>query len=111
MPLLHRITGNFCAFLAINFSRNPQVENLTGTGLACIFYFAFFGTTLGFIWFYDGVKKLGASRAVMYVNLVPVSGVLLGTLLLGEHPDPSLLVGGIFVFLGIYLINQNKETK
>jgi len=101
----------FLTITALFSGQLTEIENLTKTGIACIFYFAFFGTTLGFIWFYDGVKKLGASRAVMYVNLVPVSGVLLGTLLLGEHLGRSLLVGGIFVFWGIYLINQNKETK
>ncbi len=83
-----------------------EIKNISATGIACIFYFAFFGTTLGFIWFYDGVKKLGAGRAAMYVNLVPVSGILLGTILLGEHLGISLLIGGIFVFTGIYLINQ-----
>ncbi len=83
-----------------------EITNITVTGMACIFYFAFFGTTLGFIWFYEGVKKLGAGRASMYVNLVPVSGILFGTLLLGEHLGTSLLIGGIFVLSGIYLINK-----
>jgi len=69
--------------------------DFTATAAGCIFYFAFLGTTLGFIWFYDGVKKLGASRAAMYVNLVPVSGILLGTLFLDEHLGSSLLIGGV----------------
>jgi len=87
-----------------------ELDKLSLTGVGCIFYFAFFGTTLGFIWFYDGVKKLGASRAVMYVNLVPVSAVLLGTLLLGEHLDTSLLIGGALVFSGLYLINRRPTV-
>ncbi|MBU0943165.1 MAG: DMT family transporter [Proteobacteria bacterium] len=87
-----------------------EINKLTGQGIGCLFYFAFFGTTLGFIWFYDGVKKLGAGRAAMYVNLVPVSGVLLGVLLLGEHLGSSLLIGGALVFSGIYLINRRPAT-
>lgn len=87
-----------------------EIRNLSTTGIGCIFYFAFFGTTLGFIWFYDGVKKLGASRAAMYVNLVPISGVLFGTVLLGEHLESSILIGGTLVCSGIYLINQRRTN-
>ena len=71
-------------------------------------YFALFGTTLSFIWLYDGVKQLGAGRASMYVNMVPVSGVLLGSLLLGERLESSLLIGGALVFIGLYLINRRS---
>lgn len=86
-----------------------EITELTATGAGYLFYFAFFGTTLGFIWFYEGVKKLGAGRASMYVNLVPVSGVLLGTLLLDEHLGSSLIIGGLLVFSGLYLINHRPS--
>ena len=46
----------------------------------------------------------------MYVNLVPVSGVLLGTLLLGERLESSLIIGGALVFSGLYLINHRPST-
>ncbi|MBC8209344.1 MAG: DMT family transporter [Desulfobulbaceae bacterium] len=83
-----------------------EVRELSAAAAGSLFYFAFFGTTLGFIWFYDGVKKLGAGRAAMYINLVPVSGVLLGTLFLDERPGSSLFIGGALVFSGLYLINR-----
>jgi len=44
----------------------------------------------------------------MYVNMVPVSGVLLGSLLLGERLESSLLIGGALVFIGLYLINRRS---
>ena len=88
-----------------------EFTDFTATAAGCIFYFAFFGTTLGFIWFYDGVKKLGASRAAMYVNLVPVSGILLGTLFLDEHLGSSLLIGGSLVFFGLFLVNRRVGTS
>lgn len=103
--------GAFFLLITALFSGHLfEIEGLSTVGIGCLFYFAFFGTTLGFIWFYDGVKKLGASRAVMYVNLVPVSGILFGTLLLGEQLERSLIIGGTLVFSGIYLINQ-RQTK
>lgn len=100
----------FLVIVTLSLGHATDIANLSAGGAGCIFYFAFFGTTLGFIWFYDGVKKLGASRAVMYINLVPVSGILLGTLLLDERLESSLLIGGALVFSGLYLINHRRDS-
>lgn len=96
----------FLCVTALFSGHLQEVTDVTLTGAGCIFYFAFFGTTLGFSWFYDGVRKLGASRAAMYVNLVPISGILLGIVLLGEHLDSSLFIGGVLVFIGLYFVNR-----
>ncbi len=100
----------FLSIVALLGGHLSDVRHLTVQSGLCLFYFAFFGTTLGFIWFYDGVKVLGAGRAAMYVNLVPVSGVSLGVLLLGERLGSSLIFGGIFVFFGLYLINRRPSA-
>lgn len=103
-------TGAFLLIIiALGSGHLREITSLSTNGIAAILYFAFFGTTLGFLWFYDGVKRLGASRAAMYVNLVPVSGILLGTLLLGEALDSSLLLGGTLVFSGLALINRRTS--
>jgi len=101
----------FLVIAALSNGHQNEFADISMTGAACIFYFAFFGTTLGFSWFYDGVKKLGASRTVMYVNLVPISGILLGTLFLNEHLGRSLLIGGILVFSGLYLVNRRVNSS
>ena len=98
----------FLTMLALYSGHLMDIRELTARSTGCLLYFALFGTTLGFIWFYDGVKQLGAGRASMYVNMVPVSGVLLGSLLLGERLESSLLIGGALVFIGLYLINRRS---
>ena len=100
----------FLSVVAVFNGHLPEIKELNAISAACLFYFAFFGTTLGFIWFYDGVKKLGAAQAAMYVNLVPVSGVLLGVLILGEELSSSLIFGGLLVFAGLYCINYRPST-
>ena len=47
-----------------------------------------------------------ASSVASFSFLSPIFGVLLGWLLLGEHINPSILVSGGLVALGIYLINR-----
>jgi drug/metabolite transporter (DMT)-like permease len=92
-----------------NLSDELFTFSLKGTG--SIFYLAILGTALGFIWFYEGVQKLGAGRAVQFVNLVPVSGVIFGILLLGEKLSISLFLGGSMVMVGLMLINLRYQPR
>lgn len=63
-------------------------------------------SALGFLWFYQGVDQLGALRSSAYINLVPVFGVLLAALVLGEQPTVALLAGGALVIAGLVLLNR-----
>lgn len=76
-----------------------------------LFYLGFFGTMLGFFWYYQGIKRIGPMRAGLFINFVPVSAILLGFLLLGEALTPSLLIGLIFVSSGVYLTNRKTRTE
>lgn len=71
-------------------------------------YLAVFGTVLAFVWYYDGVQAIGAGRAGQFINLVPVSGVLLGVLLLGEPLTGSLVLGGALVVVGLWLTSRRQ---
>lgn len=69
-------------------------------------YLGVLGTVVGFTWFYEGVKSIGASKAGVFINFVPVTAILSGWLLLGEPLSLSLLVGGLMVVCGVYLTNR-----
>ncbi len=71
-----------------------------------IVYLGFFGTCLGFIWYYEGIREIGPSKAAVFINFVPISAVIMSFFLLGEPVDLSLLVGGALVLSGIYLANR-----
>lgn len=80
-----------------------QASLLDWTSIA---YLAVFGTVLGFVWFYQGVQLIGATRAGLFINFVPISAVILGFLLLREPITWSLAVGAVLVLSGVYLTNQ-----
>ncbi|MEO8486585.1 MAG: DMT family transporter [Betaproteobacteria bacterium] len=65
-----------------------------------------FGTGVAFVWFYEGVKRLGPARTAVFVNLVPVFAIAFGVLLLGERVDASMIVGGLIVVAGVWLLNR-----
>jgi len=77
-----------------------------------IFFMGFFGTTLALIWFYEGINKIGPSRAAIFINLQPVFATLIAVLILHENISFSFIVGAIFVLSGIYLTNyQPIKTR
>lgn len=71
--------------------------------LLAIAFLGLLGTALAFTWYADGVRQIGATRAGIYINLVPVFAVLQGALLLGERLGLASLVGGLLVLAGVLL--------
>lgn len=69
-------------------------------------YLGVFGTALGFVWFYEAVKLLGAAKSAVFINFVPVAGVLLSAIFLGEHITLTMILGGMFTISGVYLTNR-----
>ena len=70
-----------------------------------IFYLGFFGTVLGFVWYYEGINKIGAARAGLFINFVPISAILLAFFILDEPITASLGIGALLVSSGVYLTN------
>lgn len=88
-----------------------QAANLSLAGWAAILYLGFLGTGLAFLWFYQGIQAVGASRAAVYINFVPVSAAAMGALFLGESLDLSVLAGGALVLCGVALANRPARTR
>ena len=76
-----------------------------------IFVLSFFGTTLGFTWFYEGINKIGPVRAGIFINFVPVFATALAVLILNEPLYPSLIIGAVFVLSGVFLNNYRPKQK
>jgi drug/metabolite transporter (DMT)-like permease len=57
--------------------------------------------------FYSLVAALGAARTSMVTYIIPVVGLVLGALFLGELVDLRLLFGAILIVGGIAIVNLN----
>ncbi|MCC6197681.1 MAG: DMT family transporter [Burkholderiales bacterium] len=73
---------------------------------AALVFLGTFGTAVALVLFYDGVRRIGAARTAVFINLVPVFAVALGVLALGEPLELSMLVGGALVIGGVLLLNR-----
>lgn len=79
--------------------------------VVAVLFLGIFGTTLAFVWYYEGVQQLGPTRAGVYINLVPGWGVLLSALILGERIVPTSLLGGIIIVGGVLLTNRRRPPR
>ena len=91
------------------FSNNliPEVQKITLLDFGCVLFLAFLGTTLGFSWYCDAIGKIGPSKAGIFINLVPITAILLGVVLLGESVGLPLIIGGILTISGVWLTNRS----
>jgi drug/metabolite transporter (DMT)-like permease len=87
---------------ALEGSLVSGVSRLSVYGWLSVLQLALLGTVAGFVWWYEGVAELGPARAAVFVNLVPVFGVLLAALILPETMRPPQIVGGALVIAGVY---------
>lgn len=79
--------------------------------LALLAYLGIFGTVIGFVWYYQGVKQLGAAQTAVFNNLVPVFGILLGAATLSEPILASMVLGGALVIIGVGLTNRTVRNR
>lgn len=72
----------------------------------CLVYLGILATALAYYWYYNAISIIGASRAGIFINTVPVFAVIMGFLILGEPIHLSLATGGLMVVTGVYLTNR-----
>ncbi len=71
-----------------------------------VIYLGVFVTVIGFLFYFIGIKKLGATRAGGFISLVPVFGTFFSALFMPEDPIYwTFGVGLLFVVGGIAIIN------
>jgi drug/metabolite transporter (DMT)-like permease len=101
-------------FLSLPAISEDLWANITGSSLVgwiSVLYLGFFGTSLGFIWYYEGIRAIGPSRAGVFINIVPVCAVILAFFILNEAIDASIVLGATFVFAGVYLTNRTRISS
>jgi len=70
-----------------------------------VIYMAIGSTVIAFFLWSRGLQRLGASRAAIFINLVPVFTLVLAALLLGERPGSLQVLGMVMVLGGVYLVS------
>lgn len=67
------------------------------------------GSCIGQMLFFDLLYSIGPTRTTLVSYIFPLVGVLLGTIFLGEKPGWHLIVGGLLIVSGVFLVNRTKR--
>jgi drug/metabolite transporter (DMT)-like permease len=94
------------------FSANVQsIRSLSPRGLAALLYLAIPGLALGQWFWQEGVARLGAARAGIYLYVEPLATLTLAVPLLGESFTPLVALGGGLVLAGVYVGQRDRRTE
>ncbi|APV42466.1 EamA family transporter [Pseudomonas frederiksbergensis] len=82
------------------------LTSLGPTQWMSLMYLGVLGSALAYIGYYDGIRKIGATRSGVFIALNPLTAVILGALLLGEQLTLAMCLGGGLILVGIFLCNK-----
>ena len=82
----------------------------TKTGLWVALYAGIFPSIISQIFFIRGVELIGANRAGIFTNLIPIFGTGLAILIIGEPLETFHIAALLLVIAGIWLA-ERKTSK
>lgn len=97
------LTG--CAMLLLFAGTETYPDFVPGKVWIALAYLGIIGTVLAFVWYYEGVVKLGVTKTAIFNNLVPVFALILSVFILKEHVHMYTYIGAAFVISGVVIIN------
>ena len=98
------------AGVAVEAATLGSIWPSTLQGWLVVVYAGLFPSVVAQAFFIRGVESVGANRAGLFINLVPVFAALLSVLLLGEVLRPFHAVGFVLVVAGV-LIAQRTVVR
>jgi drug/metabolite transporter (DMT)-like permease len=78
---------------------------------SALIWYGVFVTALAYLCWYAGIKRSGAFTAAAFSGLMPLTSMVLSTLLLRESADLFQWLGGACVITGMVLIGIRKEKQ
>ncbi|RFU65007.1 DMT family transporter [Peribacillus glennii] len=85
--------------------------HLNQTSWLALLYAIFFVTIFGLVTWYVGVQKIGATNTMVYMFLTPFTAVLFAAIWAKEHIYIQQVVGGIIIFIGLWLVKHQRKTR
>ena len=112
IPALFQVT--FAALivttLALVVDRPFDTVRLTPEAIVAVVWLGILGSGLAYLCFFTILQRWGATRTSMVAYLLPVVGILMGTLL-GEAVTLERVVGTALIIAGIALVNSGPAFK
>jgi drug/metabolite transporter (DMT)-like permease len=105
------IAGALTAILFATSADLATIRSLSPRGIAALIYLAIPGLALGQWFWQEGVARLGATRAGLYLYLEPLATLALAVPLLGEPLDFVTALAGTLVLAGVYVGQRDRRPS
>ena len=92
--------------LALIEGRWETLTAASADALRGLVYLTVVGTVLAYVLYYEGVARIGVGSASSFTLAVPVIGVVLTVIFLGERPSVLALLGGAVVVAALWTIQR-----
>ncbi len=71
---------------------------------------SFIAAGVAYVLWYEGVKRVGVTRTMVYHYLMPFAAILFAAFALGEQITSLQLVGGAGILAGVYLVQKKPGS-
>lgn len=85
-------------------------EGFSGPVIGSLIFLGLFPTGIAYILRFSLIRTIGYTRFSLSINLVPVFGVVLGVLILGEPLSVNLIAALVLVLAGLYVSSSGKKS-
>lgn len=83
----------------------------TSGGWLSVLYMSVFASVLGYLIQMIAIQRIGAPRAAVFVNLVPIFTIIQSVIILGETVTALTLIGAATVITGVYLAIRPESSN
>ncbi|KUO51465.1 MAG: hypothetical protein APF76_13965 [Desulfitibacter sp. BRH_c19] len=95
--------------LSIPYYRFFSIDTISGWTIFSIVFLAIVASAMAFLFWFHGVKYLGASKVAVFQNVVPLTAAVFSIFILGEELSYYHFAGGLLIFIGVYIANRKKS--
>jgi drug/metabolite transporter (DMT)-like permease len=90
--------------------RGP-VGDISVPVISGLLYIGIGASIVAFLAWNVGIRRVGAARGAIFLNLVPVITAAIAVPVLGESLVLAQLIGGLLVFVGVAIVSRSGESK
>jgi drug/metabolite transporter (DMT)-like permease len=81
------------------------------THIASLGFIVIFGTFLAYVFNVYGLRWLGAGVTGSYIYTQPIFAAIVAMFVLNERLTVKMVVAGMLIFLGVYLVGKKQSSK
>ncbi|MBD3109941.1 EamA family transporter [Bacillus sp. AGMB 02131] len=97
--------------LAVSFLLEEPLFEMNGESLLILLWLGIMSSVVQFAVWYYLLQNGEPGKTSTFLFLAPFFGVMTGWLLLDDPLYPSILIGGLLIIIGIYLVNGNFKKN